>query len=86
MHYQSTEKSQYYYIDTNGEFYFQEIKNFLNTGGSTQDNIEDALEDLAYLANAEGEKSIYNFEDNLRETNIMVSNKMNLNASISQRT
>ena len=32
------------------------------------------------------EGHIYNFEDNLRETNIMVSNKMNLNASISQRT
>ena len=27
-----------------------------------------------------------NADNNLRETNIMVSNKMNLNASISQRT
>lgn len=32
------------------------------------------------------EGHIYNFEDNLRETSIMVSNKVNLNASISQRT
>lgn len=58
-----------YFYDINGEFYFQEIQNFLNTG-SAQDNIEDAIEDINYLANVGEAKSVYNFQDNILVTQL----------------
>lgn len=52
-----------YFYDLDGNFVFQEIKNYLNEGGSTESNLTRILDEKIFL-NRTGGKSVYDFSSN----------------------
>jgi hypothetical protein len=65
-----------YFYDLNGNFVFQEIKNYLNTTQSKV--VSDNIGTDDYIVNMGEGKSVYNFEDNMIITSISSSPQYNM--------